>query len=190
MPQLAGLKLWCVGSLLLSAFMVGCAPADFFEPQGPIDVEFVIISNDQPLAEATVMAIPLRSENDLGWRLSASFGSTDAQGHAWLKTETGFPGLAAGDYHVWIVEKPQKTTISDGTDRGTVRYSKHLIQVQSLTLTPRIELRHDSVRTLEGVEITSGRWASATTPNPSFESSQTPTTDSPAFLLSQQRVMP
>ncbi len=146
------------GLLLLSVFAeVGCEPIEPPEVSTAVDVEFRVVDGDRPLADATLLAVPIRAENDLGWWIPYASGKTDPQGRAWLRSEAGEAGLLPGDYDLWIVEPPRRE--SPDLEVGTIRYSVQRITVVSKRSTHRIDAHHRPIRELEGVAISSGRWA-------------------------------
>ena len=145
-------------ALLLSTFAVaGCVPIEPPEVSTAVDVEFRVVDGEQPLADATLLAVPVRAENDLGWWIPYASGTTDPQGRAWLRNEAGEAGLLPGDYDLWIVEPPRRE--APDLEVGTIRYSVQRITVVSKRSTHRIDAFHRPIRELEGVAISSGRWA-------------------------------
>ncbi len=89
-----------VGLMLLTA--AGCRDAR----PGPTfrqDAAGIVKLDDQPLAGARVVLIPVNPELGVHWKMS--YGLTDEQGQFQLKTRDGKPGVWSGR-HLVIISKP------------------------------------------------------------------------------------
>src|SRR5262245_38305869 len=114
--SIAGLGIVC--SLVLIA--PGC-----HSKNGPVDVEGVVLLDNEPVAEATVLFIP---EGGTG---QPAHGMTDENGKFRLSTFEENDGALAGDYKVTVtksVPPPQPPEAEPGDSRSILAHFKAIKQ--------------------------------------------------------------
>lgn len=152
----ARLGRWTAWAVLATIVLqCGCVP-----PDPIVDCSFTVRADSQPVPNAVVIAIPNRPRTDNDWELPYYFGQTDDEGVARLVSEAGGSGMLPGVYEVWVVERSDVRSEQTGSTLANVTYSTRRVTLVSSAVTPRFDLKHDSVRSLRNVEIADGGWAS------------------------------
>lgn len=103
-PVVARLAVAIAGMIVLS--VTGCGeprPSPVFRK----DLAGIVMLDDQPLAGARVLLVPLNPDLGVDWKMS--FGLTDDQGKFELKTRDEQPGAWSGR-HLVIISKPLPRT--------------------------------------------------------------------------------